>query len=122
MNELEEIFKAQDMNLMVDVSGAEGLFQWDVYLAGFDSKKSNLAADLHQTGRRFGLSSVHLQIDFKRGLHPFYPPSVRILSPRFIGPVLGAVACFPLLHPGRWEPVTSAKDVIMRIKEFLEVN
>jgi baculoviral IAP repeat-containing protein 6 len=122
LNELEEIFKAQDMNLMVDAPGPEGLFQWEVYLAGFSSEKGNLAADLHQTGRRFGLSSVHLQITFKRGLHPFYPPSVHILSPRFQGPVLGAVACFPMLHPKVWDPVVSAKDIILNIKEFLEVR
>lgn len=84
----------------------------EVYLAGFDDKKSNLAADLHQSGRRFGLSSVHLQFAFKRGLHPFYPPSVRVLSPRFIGPVLGVVSCFPMVHPQNWDPVVSAKDII----------
>lgn len=28
LNELEEIIKAQDMNLMVDAPGPEGLFQW----------------------------------------------------------------------------------------------
>lgn len=122
LNELEEIFKAPDIHLMVDAPGPEGLFQWEVYLAGFSTEKSDLATDLYQTGRHFGLSSVHLQITFKRGLHPFYPPSIQVLSPRFVGPVLGAVSCFPMLHPQNWDPIASAKDIILNIKDFLEVG
>lgn len=122
LNELEEIFKAPDIHLMVDAPGPEGLFQWEVYLAGFSTEKSDLATDLYQTGRHFGLSSVHLQITFKRGLHPFYPPSIQVLSPRFVGPVLGAVSCFPMLHPQNWDPIASAKDIILNIKDFLEEN
>ena len=35
VNELEEIFKEQDFNLMAETSGPQGLFAWDVSLAGF---------------------------------------------------------------------------------------
>lgn len=44
--------------------------------------------DMQQAGRRFGSSSVQLQLVFKRPLHPFYPPSVQLVSPRFQGPIL----------------------------------
>ena len=44
--------------------------------------------DLQQAGRQFGSSSVQLQLVFKRPLHPFYPPSVQLVSPRFQGPIL----------------------------------
>lgn len=47
--------------------------------------------DMHQAGRRFGTSSVQLQLVFKRPLHPFYPPSVQLVSPRFQGPILRCV-------------------------------
>lgn len=38
--------------------------------------------DMQQAGRKFGVSSVQLQLHFKRGLHPFYPPSVKLMAPR----------------------------------------
>ena len=43
---------------------------------------------MREAGRRFGASSVQLQLVFKRPLHPFYPPSVQLVSPRFQGPLL----------------------------------
>lgn len=43
---------------------------------------------MREAGRRFGSSSVQLQLVFKRPLHPFYPPSVQLVSPRFQGPIL----------------------------------
>ena len=48
--------------------------------------------------RRHGQGSVQLRLRFKRGLHPFYPPSVELLRPRFCGPLLGALASHPLLQ------------------------
>lgn len=121
VNELGEIFKAQDYNLMADAAGPLGLFQWEVSLAGF-RPDSGLAGDLQQAGRKYGVSSVQLQMNFKRGLHPFYPPSVQVLSPRFQGCAMGAVACFPILKAEHWDPLLSAKEVVMKIKEFLEVR
>lgn len=44
--------------------------------------------DMRDAGRRFGSSSAQLQLVFKRPLHPFYPPSVQLVSPRFQGPIL----------------------------------
>ena len=120
VNELEEIFKAQDFNLMADASGPAGLFQWEVSLAGF-RPDSAMAADLQQAGRKYGVSSVQLQINFKRGLHPFYPPSLQVLSPRLEGCAMGAVACFPILKADNWDFLLSAKEVVLKIKEFLEV-
>lgn len=121
VNELEEIFKAQDYNLMADASSPVGLFQWDVSLAGF-RPDSPLAADMQMVGRKYGMSSVQLQISFKRGLHPFYPPSVRIISPRFHDPVLAAVASHPAFSADGWNPMMSAKEAILKIKSFLEVS
>ena len=48
--------------------------------------------------RRHGQGNVQLRLRFKRGLHPFYPPSVELLRPRFCGPLLGALASHPLLQ------------------------
>jgi baculoviral IAP repeat-containing protein 6 len=85
---------------MAEASDApDGLYRWHVTLGGFDPAAA-LAADLQQAGRRFGASAVQLQLVFKRPLHPFYPPAVQLVAPRFHGPVLrcGAV-CFALWVP-----------------------
>lgn len=140
VNEMEEIFKAQDFNLVASADGEDGLYTWTVSLAGFcpgsqlaqvRCRPSSAAApaccgggalleravraacavpatltfypapalahlragwlgfprvvqDMHQAGRKFGVSSVQLQLAFKRGLHPFYPPSVQLLAPRYV--------------------------------------
>jgi baculoviral IAP repeat-containing protein 6 len=120
-NELEEIFRLQDYNLMADADGPQGLFHWDVSLAGFRAD-SPLAEDMRQAGRAFGLSSVQLQLTFKRGLHPFYPPAVRLVSPRFGPGVLAAVEAHPLLKADAWDPTLSAAELLQHVKAFLEDN
>lgn len=119
LNEMEEIFKAQDFDLMADASSEEGLFQWDVTIAGFPQEGA-LAGDLRESGRRYGTSTVQLQIQFKRVLHPFYPPSVRLVSPRFKGRLMLDLVCNSMLRPDVWDPVTTSKKLIMRVKDFLE--
>eukprot|EP00887_Chlorella_sp_A99_P005986 scaffold27.g5986.t1 len=119
-NELEEIFKAQqhDFNMVAEASDApDGLYRWDVHLGGFSGP---LAEDLQQAGRKFGGSSVRLQLVFKRPLHPFYPPSVRLSWPRFQGPILSAVASHPLFTPRCWDPMLTAREVLLLLKAFLE--
>lgn len=54
--------------------------------------------DMAELRRRHGHAGVRLRLRFKRGLHPFYPPSVELLQPRFCGPLLGALASHPLLQ------------------------
>ena len=54
--------------------------------------------DMVELERQHGPGSVQLRLKFKRGLHPFYPPSVELLRPRFCGPLLGALASHPLLQ------------------------
>lgn len=65
----------------------DGLYRWHVSLGGF-APSSPLAADMREAGRRLGTSSVQLHVVFKRPLHPFYPPSLQLVSPRFLGPIL----------------------------------
>ncbi|PSC72558.1 baculoviral IAP repeat-containing 6-like isoform X2 isoform A [Micractinium conductrix] len=119
-NELEEIFKAQDFNMLAEACGApDGLYRWHVTLGGF-SGDSPLAQDMREAGRRFGASSVQLQLVFKRPLHPFYPPSVQLVSPRFQGPLLSAVASHPLFSLQGWDPTRSAREALLLLKAFLE--
>lgn len=119
-NELEEIFKAQDFNLVAEAAEEpDGLYRWHVTLGGFEPN-SPLGQDMREAGRRFGSSSVQLQLVFKRPLHPFYPPSVQLVSPRFQGPILSAVASHPLFSIKDWDPTRSARDALLLLKAFLE--
>lgn len=58
----------------------------------------------------------------KRGLHPFYPATVQILRPRFIGPVAGAVASHPMLKLKNWDPWRTLTELGLLIQCFLEVG
>ncbi|KAI7841707.1 hypothetical protein COHA_004574 [Chlorella ohadii] len=119
-NELEEIFKAQDFNMVVEAADEpDGLYRWHVTLGGFDPE-SPLGKDMREAGRRFGSSSVQLQLVFKRPLHPFYPPSVQLSSPRFQGPILSAVASHPVFSVKGWDPTRSAREALLLLKAFLE--
>lgn len=121
-NELEEIFKAHDFNMVAEAADEpDGLYRWHVTLGGFDPE-SPLAQDMREAGRRFGSSSVQLQLVFKRPLHPFYPPSVQLVSPRFQGPILSAVASHPLFSVRGWDPTRPARDALLLLKAFLEKN
>ena len=71
--------------------------------------------------RRHQVSFVKLIISFKRGLHPFYPPSVELVRPHFQGQIATAVASHPLLKLGSWDPCRPVGDLIGQIKAFLEV-
>jgi baculoviral IAP repeat-containing protein 6 len=120
-NELGEVSRARDYSLLAEADGPLGLYQWDVSLAAF-APGSPLAADMAAAGRAAGLSSVQLQLTFRRGLHPFYPPSVRVVSPRFRGGVLAAVAAHPALSAAGWRPTRSARDLLLLVKAFLEAH
>jgi hypothetical protein len=77
--------------------------------------------DMQQAGRKYGTSTVQLQIKFKRHLHPVFPPSVRVVAPRFQGPILAAIASHPILSSEGWDPMLSAREFLLVIKTFLEV-
>lgn len=94
------------------------VYQWNVELAGFPPD-SNLYHDISELQKKSSYSSVHLLITFKRGLHPFFPPRVEILRPRFKGAMAWAIASHPMLNLSNWDPLIRLKELIMRIKEFL---
>jgi baculoviral IAP repeat-containing protein 6 (apollon) len=119
VRELEDIFKSRDLTLQAEAVGPAGLFEWHVSVAGFDPG-SPLASDLQAAGRCYGSSTVQMRISFRRGLQPFYPPAVRIISPRFYEPILSAVACHPMFDTDNWDFTLGAKDVILRVKSFLQ--
>lgn len=76
---------------------------------------------MQEIQRRHQYSFVKLILRFKRGLHPFYPPSVELVRPHFKGCIAAAVAVHPMLRLGTWDPWRPMEDVIRQIKAFLQV-
>lgn len=77
--------------------------------------------DLAWLSRQGGSDSVHLRLHFKRGLHPFFPPRVELMAPRFLGPVLGALCSHPLLQLAFWDPWMRQQEMLELLKAFLQV-
>lgn len=95
------------------------VYRWGVEMAGFDVN-SMLYSDLMKLSFIHGYSTVQLQVTFKRGLHPFYPPRVEVIRPRFKGPVGWAVSSHPILQLANWDPWRSQKSLLLEIKAFLQ--
>lgn len=77
--------------------------------------------DLRELDRLHGRSDLCLRLKFKRGLHPFFPPQVQLLRPRFLGAVPGAVASHPMLQLAKWDPWRSQRNLLKELRQFLEV-
>lgn len=80
------------------------------------------AQDLRELERLQGRGEVCIRLKFKRGLHPFFPPQVQLLRPRFLGPVASALAAHPMLQLPKWDPWRSQSDLLENLRTFLEVT
>lgn len=76
---------------------------------------------LHAVHQQHGCNHVHMRLSFKRGLHPFYPPSLDLLHPRFKGPVNGALASHPVAQLQHWDPWRTLQELAAKLKAFLQV-
>ena len=81
-----------------------------------------LLQDLRELEQRHGQSTVVLRMEFKRGLHPFYPPAVRLLRPRCRAPLLGALSSHPMLRLRNWDPWRPQRDLFEQLRLFLQVQ
>eukprot|EP00798_Chlamydomonas_sp_ICE-L_P023073 gene23073-30265_t len=66
----------------------DDVYRWTVEMGDFDLN-SPIHKDLQLIQRRYHYSTVKVHITFKRGLHPFYPPSLELKRPHFQGHMLG---------------------------------
>ena len=78
--------------------------------------------DLRRLEEEHGQSQLVLRMQFKRGLHPFYPPTVRLVRPRCRAPLLGALSSHPMLQLASWDPWRPQKDLIEQLRAFLQVG
>ena len=78
--------------------------------------------DLDELKEKHGQSQVLLRMEFKRGLHPFYPPTVQLVRPRCRAPLIGALSSHPMLQLASWDPWRPQKDLIEQLRVFLQVH
>ena len=78
--------------------------------------------DLRQLEEHHGQSELVLRMQFKRGLHPFYPPTVQLVRPRCRAPLLGALPSHPMLQVASWDPWRPQNDLIEQLRIFLQVR
>ena len=77
---------------------------------------------MQRLNSRHGCGFVHLRLHFKRGLHPFYPPTAQLLWPRCQGPFAGALSSHPMIQLQSWDPWKPVKELICQLRVFTEVH
>lgn len=78
--------------------------------------------DLRQLAQEHGQCEIVLRMEFKRGLHPFFPPSIQLVRPRCRAPLIGALSSHPMLQLAHWDPWRPQKDLIEQLQLFLQVR
>ena len=63
---------------------------------------------------------IELELGFTRGLHPTYPPWLRLASPRLAGHVGQAVMACSLFTIEGWDPLKPSKAVVRQAQALLE--
>eukprot|EP01041_Mallomonas_annulata_P009358 gene9358-19410_t len=99
----------------------DNIYIWRVLLNRFNPD-SDIATDLAMLESTHGYSHVELQMSFAMDLHPFFPPLVTIIQPRFTGSTFGKIAMIESLKLKNWDPVRGTKAVITDIRKELEYH
>eukprot|EP01052_Picozoa_sp_SAG31_P025608 SAG31_NODE_2254_length_6073_cov_3.048711_3_plen_206_part_00 len=80
-----------------------------------------LGEDLTAVQQKYGYNHVELELHFTPDLHPFYPPKVTLVRPRFTGWILGAVMTHPMLALRGWDPMRPTACVLDQVRQMLQV-
>lgn len=117
--ELMDIMRGAESWLTADAVG-DDVYKWGVWISEADAGPP-LGKDLAELEQRTGDGRIHLQLSFKRGLHPFFPPAVQVIGPRFQGPLAGALASHPMLLLKNWDPWRPVKELVAHLRTFMEL-
>ena len=66
--------------------------------------------------------TLHISLGFQRGLHPFYPASLKLQGPRLQPGVLGALTSHPLLLIRHWAPFMPLAQLLQLLHAFLQAS
>eukprot|EP00727_Mastigamoeba_balamuthi_P009103 m51a1_g4815 hypothetical protein (960) ;mRNA; r:142906-146614 len=105
----------------------DNIYEWDVKMFNF-RPGSQVAKDIDAVRHLYGYEHVQLRVSFTMDLYPFYPPTVRVVRPRFVGFMMGRVTSMdilklaPSVHSPAgvyWDPVRAMSTVLEMIRELL---
>jgi hypothetical protein len=80
------------------------------------SSDSPLYTDLTQLDDRYGYAFVEIHLRFQRDLHPYFPPIVSIVRPRFDGFVMGQLTALRALQLTHWDPLMGARKLLREVQ------
>lgn len=109
---------AHELGWYINPNMVENMYQWIVEFHSFD-QNIPLAHDM----KKAGITSIVLEMRFTNQ-HPFAPPFVRVVKPRFLpfnqgggGHVTeGGAICMELLTNNGWSAVSSIESVLLQIR------
>lgn len=97
----------------------DNIYDWRVKLFNF-AEGTHMAKDMEQIKKLYGYNDVELRIEFALDLYPFYPPTVRVVRPRFVGFMMGRVTSMEILRLQGWDPIKNMTEVLQMIRKLLE--
>ena len=115
-NELAKIMDLGQGSLACDAIDND-VHRWRVRLSGFEGP---LAQDMARVKARHGYDFVELKVTFTPDLHPFYPPHVELVRPRFSGWLLGSIMSHPLFELAGWDPMKPMTELIGLVRGLVQ--
>ncbi|KNC54624.1 uncharacterized protein AMSG_01478 [Thecamonas trahens ATCC 50062] len=117
-NDLLELMKEEAASGIVVTPIDDNIYEWSVKVSQFD-ESSDMAAGLRAISAAHDYDYAELRVSFVMDLHPFYPPTVSLVRPRFQAFMMSKVTCMDALKFSNWNPVVSMKAVLTQIKNLL---
>lgn len=114
--EVKKITSTGDTGIQVEFYN-DDLTNWLIRISDFTP-----GSGIEQDMKRLGVKEIILQGIFAED-YPFYPPFIRVISPRFCqgtGHITASGAiCMELLTPNNWSQIMTMENVLMQIKSLV---
>jgi ubiquitin-protein ligase len=81
----------------------------------FFNRESKIYQDILKMNKKI---EIEIQVDSK--LYPFYPPKVRLISPRLKNHLNSRIATMECLLPSKWNPVFSVETIVQYFKDLMD--
>lgn len=99
----------------------DNIYNWNVKMYKFNDEGATIEKTLNgPIMQNFGYNYVELSINFTLDLYPFYPPSVKVLRPRFTGNIMNKVTSMKRLKLSFWDFTQNMSSILIAVKQVLE--
>lgn len=101
----------------------DNIYNWNVKMYKFNGNGAHIEKALNgPIMRNFGYNYVELSVTFTLDLYPFYPPSIKVLRPRFTGNTMVKIASMKSLKLSFWDFTRNMSSILTAIKQVLEAE